>query len=75
MTKKQEIEKEDLLTLLPSFLSTYKVITKKGEIYTRLKIFITNKETGELIEINDIMLKGANKEIIEVFKERDMLDI
>jgi hypothetical protein len=63
------------IAMLKLYGSTYEIITKKGDIYLRMKIYTQDITTGEYVEINDIGLKGAKKVILEVMQERDMLDL
>ena len=56
------------MRMFKMFGQRYTVITKKGDAYQRLRIFVEDVQTGELLPLHDVSLKGASLTIYETLK-------
>jgi len=57
------------MTMFIIYAEPYQITTKKYEVYDRLKLYIKNEKTGELVNFHDISFRSTPKQIYDVLTE------
>ena len=78
--KKQQIlfsiqDKKGEMTMFILYAEPYQITTKKNEKYDRLRLYIKDEKTGELLNFHDISFRSTPKQIIDVLTEYGRIKI
>lgn len=61
-------ELKEVMPMFKMFGQRYTVTTKKGVAHQRLRIFVEDLQTGELLPLHDVSLKGTSLTIYDTLK-------